>query len=56
MLDTYESMVVLLRDSWRAIVVSNRCPVTTAAFLNIRADLFKVLLQSGSKLNNLQLT
>ncbi len=56
MLDTYESIVVLLMDSWRAIAVSNRCPVTTAAFLNIRADLFKVLLQSGSKLNNLQLT
>jgi len=47
----YERLVPLLKNSWEVMVVSNPCPITAAAYLNIRADLFIILLQSGSKLN-----
>lgn len=49
-LDAFERLVPLLVDSWEAMVVSNHCPITAAAYLNIRADLYKILLKCDSKL------
>ena len=50
-LEQLTDLVVLIRDSWNKMVVSNDCPVTRATFLNIRAEAYKVLLRSGSKLS-----
>ena len=49
MLDTYESIVPILKDSFGTLLIRNHCPITTATFLNILADLFAVLVMSNSK-------
>lgn len=50
--DAFERLVPVLVDSWDVMVVSNPCPITAAAYLSIRADIFKILLQSRSKLHD----
>ena len=49
MLDTYESIVPILKDSFGILLIGNHCPVTAATFLNILADLFAILVISNSK-------
>ena len=45
---TYEAIPPMLEDSFETLVIRNACPITAAAFLNIIADLFAILVLSNS--------
>lgn len=45
---TYEAIPPILEDSFETLVIRNACPITAAAFLNIMADLFAILVLSNS--------
>ena len=49
MTGTYEAILPILEDSFETLAVRNNCPITAAAFLNIVADLFAILVLSSSK-------
>ena len=46
---TIESMIPLINARCERMTVQNPCPVTTAAYINLVADIFIILLQQKSK-------
>lgn len=46
---TYEAISPILENSFETLAIRNACPITAAAFLNIVADLFAILVLSNSE-------
>lgn len=46
---TYEAISPILEESFEILAIRNACPITAAAFLNIVADLFAMLVLSSSE-------
>lgn len=49
MTGTYEAIQPILEDSFETLTRRNACPITVAAFLDVLADLFVILVLSKSK-------
>lgn len=45
----YEAILPILENSFETLVVTNACPITAAAFLDILAGLFAIFIFSNSK-------